>query len=99
MARASGPDRRTIPMPPRPGGVEIAAIVSSGTRGMAEVSQRPAARREVLEDSRFYAPLDTSVALIDGFLSASTPYRYGPKRVSKINDNTIAPQNPASGTV
>jgi hypothetical protein len=28
MDRASGPERRTIPMPPRPGGVEMAAIVS-----------------------------------------------------------------------
>ena len=29
LDRACEPDRRTIPMPPRPGGVEIAAMVSS----------------------------------------------------------------------
>ena len=29
MRRASGPERRTMPMPPRPGGVEMATIVSS----------------------------------------------------------------------
>src|SRR5690606_10134101 len=28
MARAAGPDTRTIPTPPRPGGVAIAAMVS-----------------------------------------------------------------------
>ena len=33
MVRASGPERRTMPMPPRPGGVEMATMVSceSGT--------------------------------------------------------------------
>ena len=29
MVRASGPERRTMPMPPRPGGVEMATMVSS----------------------------------------------------------------------
>jgi hypothetical protein len=29
MARAAGPERRTMPMPPRPGGVEMATMVSS----------------------------------------------------------------------
>jgi hypothetical protein len=29
MVRAAGPDRRTMPMPPRPGGVEMATMVSS----------------------------------------------------------------------
>jgi len=29
MARAAGPERRTIPIPPRPGGVEMATMVSS----------------------------------------------------------------------
>ena len=28
MVRASGPERRTMPMPPRPGGVEMATMVS-----------------------------------------------------------------------
>jgi hypothetical protein len=28
MVRAAGPERRTIPMPPLPGGVEIATMVS-----------------------------------------------------------------------
>ena len=28
MARALGPERRTMPMPPRPGGVEMATMVS-----------------------------------------------------------------------
>jgi hypothetical protein len=28
MARAAGPERRTMPMPPRPGGVEMATMVS-----------------------------------------------------------------------
>ena len=29
MVRAAGPERRTMPMPPRPGGVEMATMVSS----------------------------------------------------------------------
>jgi hypothetical protein len=29
MVRAAGPDRRTMPIPPRPGGVEMATMVSS----------------------------------------------------------------------
>ena len=33
MARAAGPERRTMPMPPRPGGVEIATMVSSKSTG------------------------------------------------------------------
>ena len=31
MVRAAGPDRRTMPMPPRPGGVEMATMVSSNS--------------------------------------------------------------------
>jgi hypothetical protein len=31
MVRAAGPERRTIPMPPRPGGVEMATMVSSNS--------------------------------------------------------------------
>jgi hypothetical protein len=31
MARAAGPERRTMPMPPRPGGVEMATMVSSNS--------------------------------------------------------------------
>jgi len=29
MVRAAGPERRMMPMPPRPGGVEMATMVSS----------------------------------------------------------------------
>lgn len=29
MVRAAGPERRTMPIPPRPGGVEMATMVSS----------------------------------------------------------------------
>jgi len=29
MMRALGPERRTMPIPPRPGGVEMATMVSS----------------------------------------------------------------------
>jgi hypothetical protein len=32
MARAVGPERRTMPIPPRPGGVEMATMVSSKVR-------------------------------------------------------------------
>jgi hypothetical protein len=32
IAAAAAPDSRTMPMPPRPGGVEIATIVSSVSR-------------------------------------------------------------------
>ena len=31
MVRAAGPERRTMPMPPRPGGVEMATMVSSNS--------------------------------------------------------------------
>ena len=31
MARAAGPERRMMPMPPRPGGVEMATMVSSNS--------------------------------------------------------------------
>ena len=31
MVRALGPERRTMPMPPRPGGVEMATMVSSNS--------------------------------------------------------------------
>jgi hypothetical protein len=31
MVRAAGPERRMMPMPPRPGGVEMATMVSSNS--------------------------------------------------------------------
>src|ERR1700733_15840108 len=31
MTRAAGPERRTMPVPPRPGGVEMATMVSSNS--------------------------------------------------------------------
>lgn len=31
MVRAVGPERRTMPIPPRPGGVEMATMVSSNS--------------------------------------------------------------------
>jgi len=31
MVRAAGPERRTMPIPPRPGGVEMATMVSSNS--------------------------------------------------------------------
>ena len=34
MERAAGPERRMMPMPPRPGGVEMATMVSSGRSGV-----------------------------------------------------------------
>ncbi len=33
VVRASGPERRKMPMPPRPGGVAMAAMVSRGSSG------------------------------------------------------------------
>ncbi len=48
MARASGPEMRTMPMPPRPGGVDTAAIVSwsftyaSDNRALAMIAARTA---------------------------------------------------------
>ena len=38
MERASGPARRTTPMPPRPGGVEMATMVSSRCTRQFQVS-------------------------------------------------------------
>src|ERR1035437_3914154 len=37
MVRASGPERRTTPMPPRPGGVEMATMVSVSMLGAAHI--------------------------------------------------------------
>jgi hypothetical protein len=37
MLKACGPDRRTTPRPPRPGGVEIAAMVSFNFNESAKV--------------------------------------------------------------
>ena len=35
MVRAAGPERRTMPMPPRPGGVEMATMVSLSRMAIA----------------------------------------------------------------
>ena len=49
IERACGPDKRTTPMPPRPGGVETAAIVSLSFnhRRTGEAAALPRCRGEV----------------------------------------------------
>jgi hypothetical protein len=44
-----------------------------------------------------YAPLGTWMDLMVRVVSASTQYRYGPKRVNWISARSMAPQRAATG--
>jgi hypothetical protein len=46
-----------------------------------------------------YAPVGTFRGSICCFGFASTPYRYGPRRLSRTSASTMAAQRPASGMV
>jgi len=52
MARASGPASRTTPIPPRPGGVEMATMVSSRFIGSRQARRRSALSSSVLINNK-----------------------------------------------